>query len=145
MGQSSLRSWIAALFRRSVSLRFIMIGCVNTLFSFLFFAFFLRIGLDVELGSLCALSLGVVFSFYSQGTIVFKHTSFGALCRFIAAWGVIYFVNVAIVRSLMSSGHSSYLSAAIATVPVTALSYFIQKLVVFRPPASTYLTKGNER
>ena len=124
------------LFGRSVSLRFILIGCINTAFSYSIFALLLFLGLSVELGSLLALIVGIFFTFYTQGTIVFGYLSSAAFARFVAAWAVMYLVNLALIRSLMALGASPYLGGAIATGPVTIISYFIQKLAVFRPPAA---------
>jgi len=128
---------IMRLFGRNLSVRFVLIGCINTLFSYSIFIFLLFLGSSVALGSLLALTLGVLFSYCTQGTVVFRYKSKVAFVRFIMAWVAIYVMNLAIIHSLMELGVSSYLAAAAATVGTTLTSFFIQKLVVFRvPPVS---------
>jgi putative flippase GtrA len=122
-------------FRRSLSLRFVLIGCVNTAFSYCVFAALLFMGAGIEIGSLLTLIIGICFSFYTQGNIVFRYTSNAAFARFVAAWALIYVVNLAMIRSLVACGLSSYLAVALAMGPTVVTSYFIQKLAVFRQPA----------
>jgi putative flippase GtrA len=119
-------------FRRSLSLRFVLIGCVNTVFSYCIFAALLILGAGIEIGSLLTLIVGICFGYYTQGSIVFRYTSNAAFGRFVAAWALIYVANLAIIRSLVACGLGSYLAVAIAMGPTVAISYFIQKLAVFR-------------
>jgi putative flippase GtrA len=127
---------IARLFERYTSFRFIIIGALNTGFSYSVFALLLFLGFGIEIGSLLALLVGILFSYLTQSSIVFRYTSAGAFARFILMWGVIYAVNLMIIRAVMVFGTSTYLAAAIATGPVTVISYFLQKLAVFRRPAT---------
>ncbi|MCX7379860.1 MAG: GtrA family protein [Alphaproteobacteria bacterium] len=130
----TLYCFIGTLFARNLVFRFIVIGICNTAFSYSVFVFFLYNGFSVELGSFLALALGIVFSFMTQGRLVFRHVSAAAFIRFLATWALIYGVNLGIVRSLMAVGLSSYASAAVATAMIVLLSFALQKLVVFRRP-----------
>ena len=118
---------------RNLSVRFILVGCINTAFSYLMYAAFLALGLTVAVASLLALMIGILFSFYTQGTLVFGDRSRGAFVRFVAVWAAIYFFNLGAIRLFMSLGLSAYLAGAVATVPTTILSYIIQRRIVFRP------------
>lgn len=122
----------SALFGRSLSLRFLIIGIANTCFSTLLFMILLYVGFGVVVGSALALALGVLFSYYTQGTIVFRHKSLGAFVRFVLAWIVIYLANLGEIRIFQHLGFNKYLAGTMATVPTTVVSYFVQKLLVFR-------------
>lgn len=123
----------SGLFGRHLALRFLLIGLVNTGFSTLVFMLLLYLGFGIELGSALALMLGVLFSYYSQGTIVFRHRSVGAFVRFVIAWTLIYFANLMEIRLLIWLGLNVYAAGALAALPTTLVSYFVQKQLVFRP------------
>lgn len=131
-----VRQSITRLFERYTSFRFLVIGALNTGFSYSIFALLLFFGFGIEIGSFLALLVGILFSYITQSSIVFQHTSIGAFVRFILMWGVIYVINLVIIWAVMVFGASTYLAAAIATGPVTVISYFLQKLAVFRRPAT---------
>jgi putative flippase GtrA len=129
-----LRAAGNSLFQRSVSLRFIVVGTGNTLFSSSLLMLFLWLDLGVVIGSALALASGILFSFYTQGTVVFRHKSWRAFSRFVIAWAIIYLINLAEIRTLAEAGFNTYLSGLIATIPTTIIAFFVQKLLVFRGP-----------
>ncbi len=130
------------LFGRSLSLRFVFIGVINTAFSYSIFAMLLFLGAGIEIGSLLTLMAGIFFSFHTQGTIVFRHKSFAAFIRFVLAWAAIYVANLLFIHLLMGLGANSYLAVAIAMGPTVVISFFIQKLAVFRRPATATMPDG---
>ena len=119
------------LFGRHLSVRFVLIGIVNTAFSYSLLTLFLHLGLCVELASLLALIIGILFSYLTQSSLVFSHSTPAAFLRFVTAWGIIYFLNLMLLYILMALGANSYLAGALAIIPITALSYFIMKRAVF--------------
>lgn len=130
------RPAIAALLGRTWNLRifrFIIVGIVNTAFSYAVYAALLFLGLPYPAASLCALIAGILFSFKTQGTIVFRNSHNRLFPRFVAAWALIYVANVFLIWSFVALGLDAYLAGALATVPTTALSYLTQRFVVFRP------------
>lgn len=120
------------------AIRFILIGAINTAFSYAIYAFFLYFGLSYLLSSLLALMAGILFSFKTQGKFVFQNTENHLLGRFIVAWLLIYCANVLLIKLLMGLELNAYISGALAIFPVTALSYFFQRFYVFRHAAPTY-------
>lgn len=129
---AGLAGGIATLFERSVPLRFAIMGVANTAFSTLLFMLLLFLGYGVALGSGLALAAGIMFSYCTQGRIVFRRMSLGTFLRFVVAWTLIYLVNLGEIRLFMRLGLSAYLAGICATVPTTIVSYFAQKLVVFQ-------------
>jgi putative flippase GtrA len=112
--------------------RFLIVGGVNTSFGYAVYTLFLFLGVQYQLASLGALICGIVFSFNTQKKFVFKSTKEGAFVRFVFCWIVIYLFNISLIAKCISYGFDAYLSGAIAIVPVTLFSYFLQKIVVFK-------------
>jgi putative flippase GtrA len=113
-------------------IRYVVVGAVNTGFSYGVYAALLFVGLDYRVANLLALLLGILFSFATQGKFVFKNATRVTFAKFVIAWLLIYLVNISIIALFLRAGMSAYLAGACALVPVTLLSYFVLKLAVFR-------------
>lgn len=111
--------------------RFVLVGGMNTGFSYALYALFLWLGLNFALANLLAFVISLVFSFVTQGSLVFRNLALRLLWRFVLAWVLVYLFNIGLIAVLMQTGQSAYLAGALALVPVTMLSYLIQKFVVF--------------
>ncbi len=111
--------------------RYVLVGIGNTAFGYGAYAAFLFVGFEYRLASLFALVLGILFSFTTQGKVVFRNATRVTFVKFVVAWMLIYIVNISIIALLMRIPMTAYLAGAIATVPVTLLSYFVLKFVVF--------------
>lgn len=111
--------------------RYVAAGTLNTGFSYGVYAALLFIGLDYRIANLLALLLGILFSFATQGKLVFNNATRETFVKFVIAWLLIYVVNISIIAMLMRVGMSAYLAGAVALVPVTLLSYFVLKFAVF--------------
>lgn len=112
--------------------RFVLVGIVNTGFSYLVYAIFLFLGFHYALANLISLILGMLFSFHTQGRFVFENTDIRLLGRFIVGWGMIYFVTIIIIGRFIAMGLDAYISGALALPFSTLMSYFVQKYFVFR-------------
>jgi len=117
--------------------RFILVGVVNTGFSYFVYAVLLYFGLNFVAANLGAVLLGILFSFRTQGRLVFGSKDDRRIFRFAACWGVIWAVNVSLIAAFVHLGLGDYSAGALALLPAVGLSYFLQKLLVFRPPART--------
>jgi putative flippase GtrA len=123
---------LARLFDRGRLLRFFAAGGVNTAFSYGLYVLFIYMGLRIALASLLALLLGIVFSFVTHGTFVFRNATPYAFAKFVLAWILLYLVNLGIIHILVDAGLSAYLAGALATAPVIVLAYLILNRIVFR-------------
>jgi len=112
--------------------RFVLVGAGNTVVSYLLYAALIWVGLHYALANLLALLLGIIFSFYSQSRFVFGHGNLRSLFRFVVAWALIYFANVTLIGQFVKLGLDAYTAGALALPVTTVLSYFVQKLIVFR-------------
>jgi putative flippase GtrA len=117
--------------------RFLLVGLVNTAFSYGVYALMLYFGLNYAAASLIALVLGILFSFRTQGTFVFYNSDKSRFGRFVLAWSAVYICNVAFIRTMLALGLGAYVAGALALPITTLLSYVIQKHFVFhRSPSS---------
>lgn len=114
--------------------RFVAAGIGNTAFSYGAYCAALYLGLDYAGASLVALVLGVAVSYGTQSRLVFAGSSSRSLLRFIAAWAVLYGVNVGMIALLTRLSMSAYAAGALTTVPMALLSYLVLKFMVFPPP-----------
>lgn len=114
-------------------LRFVLVGVLNTGWSYVLYAGLLYSGLGFVLASLLTILLSVGFGYLTQGHLVFGGTSRAALFRFIAVWVLIYGVYLMVVELVHRFGASYYLGGLIATPVVAGLSYLLQSRFVFRP------------
>jgi putative flippase GtrA len=121
----------SGLFIRHQFLRFLLIGIGNTVFSYGAYAALIFVGFEYRVASLLALLLGIAFSFTTQGTVVFRNATRVTLVKFVAAWALLYLFNIALIALFMSASMNAYLAGAVATAPVTLVSYFVLKFAVF--------------
>lgn len=113
-------------------IRYGFVGIFNTLFSYGMYAFVLFLGFRFEIASLVSIILGILFSYITQGFVVFKKISASSFMRYLLTWCGLYFLNIWLIKILMNISIDAYLAGALATVPVVVLAYFFMKYFVFQ-------------
>lgn len=114
-------------------IRYGYVGVINTAFSYGVYALVVFIGLGYEIASLVSIIIGIMFSFITQGVVVFKGISFSAFARYVLVWCFLYFVNIGLIGLLQNIPLDLYQAGAVATVPIVLMGYFCMKYFVFRP------------
>ncbi|MBD9357049.1 glycosyltransferase [Methylomonas albis] len=112
--------------------RFLIVGSINTGFSYAVYSFLLFLGVEYKLANFGSLVLGIVFSFNTQGRFVFGNLDNRLFVRFVICWFIIYIFNIFLIGKLIYFGLNAYEAGAVALVPVTLFSFCVQKLIVFR-------------
>lgn len=124
-------------------LKFVAVGIVNTAFSYGTYAAFIYLGFSFVLASLISFILGILFSFKTQGALVFKNTDRRLLFVFTFNWLLIYLFMVGFIALMINLGFNEYWAGVLAMPPLAIFSYVTQKYLVFRnkpgPAASTSL------
>lgn len=115
-------------------LRFLVVGGINTGFGYGVYAFLVYLGVNFAISNLCSLVLGILFSFRTQGALVFKNSERGLFFRYVAMWGLLYLSNTLMIAGLMKFGVNAYTAGALAIIPTAAISFFLQKYFVFSAP-----------
>lgn len=118
------------------SLRFILVGVLNTAFSYGMYAGFVFLGVDYRGANFLSLMLGILFSFKTQGRLVFKNTNNRLFGRFIIGWVGIYLCVIVFIGRLIALGLDAYSAGALALPVSVALSFVVQKFFVFRRPVA---------
>lgn len=119
-------------------LRFLIVGTANTVLSYSIYAAGIAIGLPFQVASLLALVIGIGVSFLTQGRLVFVSRLQGRFFVFAGLWAVLYFATITLIGALNWAGLDYYLAGFVVAVPITAISFVLQKQVVFaerRQPA----------
>jgi len=128
-------SYLRALASRARSirlLRFVLVGVLNTGFSYLIYAVLLYTGLGYQLANFLALAVGILFSFKTQGHLVFDSHDNRLLGRFVLSWALIYLGTITVIGWIMAAGFDAYAAGALALPFSVSLSYLTQKYFVFR-------------
>ncbi len=120
------------LFARAQFVRFLLVGGINTLFSYGVFSGALYIGFHYAAASLTSIVLGMFFSFFTQGRIVFNSTRPDELPKFLGVAVVMYLVHTGCLKVASMYGANLYITGAVLTGPLAVLSYFLNKKLVFR-------------
>ena len=113
-------------------LRFLAVGVLNSLFGYACFAFFLFLGLHYSLALLLATVAGVLFNFKTTGYLVFKSSDNRLIFRFVATYAIVYMANVSILKALLLIGVDLYYGGAVLILPMAALSFILNKRLVFK-------------
>lgn len=121
-----------SFFAKAQIVRFLVVGMLNTAFSYAIYAGFLYLGLSYQLANLIALVVGILFSFKTQGHLVFKNTDNRLFGRFLISWVLIYLCTIALIGRIIAFGFDAYSAGALALPFSVALSYLTQRYFVFR-------------
>lgn len=122
---------VAKLYRVEL-VRFLIVGAVNTLVSYAIYSGILFAGFNYSFANLVALISGILFSFKTQGLLVFYNSDVRRFWRFVLSWSCIYFVTITVIGSIVSAGINPYLAGLLALPLSMVLSYISQKFFVFR-------------
>jgi putative flippase GtrA len=111
--------------------RFLVVGVVNTAFSYALFSLFIFLRLHYTLAVLLATVVGVLFNFKTTGRYVFSSRSNRVLYRFLGVYTLTYFINIGMLRLLSSWGMSLYVAGLLLPLPVAVISFLLQHKFVF--------------
>lgn len=124
---------LAVSFFRSEFALFMLVGALNTAFSYGVYAFFIFIGFHYSLASFLQLFFSILFNFQTIGKLVFKNNDNKRLISFILVCLFMYLFYVLGLKALNYIGFNNYAAGAVMIIPVSVLSYFLNKVFVFKP------------
>ena len=118
-------------------IRFGVIGCLNTVFAYVVFACFIFIGLHYTLATLLATVIGTFFSFKTLGALVFDNPDNKLVVKFFIVYGLCYFLSIGLQYLLARYVcPNKYVNGLVSMFLVAAISFCLNKWVVFRKPTS---------
>jgi putative flippase GtrA len=107
------------------------VAIINTGFSYGVYVFLIFLDFRYEVASLASIVLGIFFSFFTQGAIVFNGICGATFIRYIAVWCVLYLLNIWLIGQIQKLSLNLYLAGALATLPIGLIGYFFMKYYVF--------------
>jgi putative flippase GtrA len=112
--------------------RFLVVGGVNTVFGYGVFAAFILLKLPYPVAALLSTTLSVLFNFKSYGRFVFGSHDNRLIFRFFLVYAICYVVGLAPLAWAKAHGVPILLVAAIFLLPMAALAFTLNRLLVFR-------------
>ena len=114
-------------------IRFGIIGCLNTVFAYAVFAFFIFVGLHYTLATLLSTIFGTCFSFKTFGALVFDNPDNKLVFKFFIVYGFCYFLNITLQYLLIHYVcPNKYVNGLVSMLLVAAVSFCLNKWVVFK-------------
>ena len=114
--------------------RFLLVGALNTSFSYSIYSIFLYLDFYFIIASLISLTSGIIFSFITSSKLIFRVK--GHFLKYLLFWIVLYGFNIFTISLFIGYGFNAYQAGFIALPIITAISYILQKWVVFRQSTS---------
>ncbi|NCR10221.1 MAG: GtrA family protein [Microcystis aeruginosa LG13-11] len=118
--------------------RFLLVGVLNTLFSYFLYGTLILIGLDYKYAVLLATILGVLFNFQTTGRLVFGSKNNKLIFRFVLVYVATFLLNVEALRVVdamninIEQKTKMLIAGAILVFPLAVISFVLMKLFVFR-------------
>lgn len=112
-------------------MRYVLVGGLNTAFGYSVFALLIFMGLHYPVAIFVATVVGILFNFVTYGNLVFGMSCRRLIWRFIAIYGVLYVVNLAVVFFFLPLLRNVYTANALATVFNTVLGYYLNRRYVY--------------
>lgn len=111
--------------------KFLFVGALNTVVSYLIYAFFVFIGLIPNIALFCQYIFGVIWNFNTTGKIVFNNNDKRLFIKFVFSYIITFFLN-SILLKLLINFLNDYLAQAILVLPVAIVSFLLFKFWVFK-------------
>lgn len=112
--------------------RFLVVGVVNTAFAYSIFLAGLALGLWPTPALIVSNILGVTFNFFTVGMLTFGSRDVGRAPAFYLAYAFLFVVNAVSLKIAVAFGARPAIAQAALVLPLAALSYIIQRDLVFR-------------
>ena len=132
-----LARWLAPEQRLAVAqfIRFILAGLLNTAVGYLIYAVGVLAGLRPDIALIGSFAFALIFNYLTHARLVFRRSGAAIFIRFAVANAVIYFINLFVLRAILSFGAGPLVAQAIALPFVVLCTFAIFKLAVFRDKA----------
>jgi putative flippase GtrA len=112
--------------------KFGLVGILNAAFGYGCYLTLLVLGCSYPTAWGGALCISLVFSFVMSGKLIFGTAEPSRFILFVAAWGLIYVMNIILIGLLLPLGLGERITPLLMIPINTVASYFVQLFVVFR-------------
>ncbi len=114
------------------SVRYVLVGILNTLFGYCLFIFLNWLGLNNSIALLCTSVIGIAFSFTTIAHLVFKSNDHQLFYKFILLYVFLYGINLILLESFNYIFHSVYCSAAFSIIFCALISFYVNRHFIFK-------------
>ena len=126
-----MNAFLRKLFELRI-IRFLLVGVLNSAFSFSVFAAILYFGGQTWEALLGGNVAGVFFNFFTIGGVVFRELALKRFFRFVLAYLGLFAFNLEFIHLMTSGTQIDRITAqALLTAPMAILSYLIMRKFVF--------------
>ena len=112
-------------------IKFLLVGALNTLFSYCVYSLLLFIGGHYAIAVIVSTVLGVLFNFKTTGVIVFKNNDNALIFKFVGVYSVTCSLNIIFLKIFDMLGFNLYFAGAILILPMALISFILMKKLVF--------------
>jgi putative flippase GtrA len=112
-------------------IRFILVGVVNSLFSYGVYSLFLFLNVHYAGAATLASGIGALFNFKTIGRLVFKNSENRLLFRFLGVYILTWALTIGLLWFCAHYGINLYLAGFMLAFPMAALSFLLQDRFVF--------------
>lgn len=116
---------------------YLLVGSVNTLFSFSLYSLFLALGMHYSLAVFFSSVLGIMFNFFSTGKLVFHNSDNRRIVRFVLMYCLIYVINLGLIKFFLTLGINEYFAFLFAIPILALLSFLFMRQFVFKNQEAT--------
>lgn len=113
-------------------IKFILVGILNTLFGYSFFALLLWLGFHYSIATIFSTIIGVIFNFCTTGRLVFKNTNNLLIFKFILVYIFTTSLSILILYISNKMNFNLYYAGFVLSVIMALISFILQKTFVFK-------------
>ena len=120
-------------------IKFLLVGALNTAFGLSIYAVLIHVGLPIWAALIGGNVAGIVFNFFTTGSLVFSEVSLMRLPRFIGVYLTCYILNYLSIRFLVSL-HVGAIKSQVFISPIIAVtSFYLMSRYVFATRTSRHV------
>ncbi len=112
-------------------LRYLVVGGINTIFSYALFTILTLLQLHFVLATLLMYICSIIFNFKTHGVITFRNKSNQLIFRFLCVFIFLYLLNIGLLKIFDLYSINILVAQAILTLPIAFTSYLLMKKFVF--------------
>ena len=105
---------------------------MNTIFGYGIFALFLYLGFHYSICAILSTILGVIFSFKTQGILVFNNSSNKLIFKFVSVYVIMCLLNILLLKIVEVLMMDLYLAGFCTICLIAIISFFVNKYWVFK-------------
>lgn len=114
-------------------IKFLFVGCLNTVFGYSIFALFIFLGFHYILAVTLSTIIAIIFNFFSTGRLVFKNNNNQLIFKFLFVYFITWLINTGFIYIYkLFIGSNLYIAGFLILFPNAMLTFILMKYYVFK-------------